>query len=366
MSSPTIPYSAPAARSALVGQARGAAALAVLLFHTFGAEAGIAIWPPLEPIRAIADHGWLGVHVFFVLSGYCMGEKLSALHAAGRGAGGFLLDRAWRIYPAFWGAMIFAVALGLASAPFNRSGWSGALPASFATGLAEAALIHPYFGVSGLLLISWTLVCETGFYAVTAVLFRGWRAGMGFGGFLLIGAALSAVAVRVPSDPAWMVLRLWPEYWLGLLAYGATAFAWREPTRPRVLCIAGLSGASLLTLFAPPGSFVSFHLAAVCTAVALVGLHRWDGWIAANPATRWLGAVGVWSYSLYLVHAPLVSRWHNLAISFAPAESPRYALLWLVSLALGLAGGWIFYRAVEAPLERLRRDRFFRPAKISP
>jgi len=351
----TAPFAAVSpVRSAFIGQARGAAALAVTLFHSFGAESGQPIWAPLEPVRAVADFGWLGVHVFFVLSGYCMAEKISSLAAAGRGAGPFLRDRAWRIFPAYWAALLLAIGLGLASAPFNSAGLAGAVPASLGAGLAEFFLVHPYFSATGILLVGWTLVCETGFYVVTALLLAGWRAGLGLGGVLLAGSTLFVASRFVPAGEAWLVPRLWPEFWLGFLAFGGVTGPFRRPCRIALVLIG-----ALLTI--GPGLVLSpIHGAAWATSAAIVLLHRWDSAIGSLPAIRWLGPVGVWSYSLYLIHAPILSRLHNLAIRYAPAESALYAVQWLVSLAIAIGAGWLFYRAVEAPLERWRH-RLNRP-----
>ena len=354
------------ARYALIGHARGLAALAVLSFHSFGAEDVQPIWAPLEPLRAVASHGWLGVHVFFVLSGYCMSEKLASLAATNRGPAHFLLDRAWRIYPAYWGALLVTIALGIAAASMNTVGLAGAFPVNFRSLLADMLLFQPYLGTVGLLLVGWTLVCETGFYAITALLFSGWRAGLGFGGVLCAGALLTAAVAHVPDRATWMVLRLWPEFWVGMLVYGCTGPIWSERPRLRALCGAAIALFGLLVVWQPAGRFAGVHGAAVICAAGLVVLHRWDKPIATHPVTRWLGSVGVWSYSIYLIHGPLLSRWHNLVIHFAPAQSPRYALLWLGSLVLGLVGAWFFYRIVEAPVEAWRHSLFRRrPATVS-
>jgi peptidoglycan/LPS O-acetylase OafA/YrhL len=58
---------------------RGVAALSVVLFHGFGTTYNRTLSPLAEVLKAIAAHGWLGVHLFFVISGYCITASLYKL-----------------------------------------------------------------------------------------------------------------------------------------------------------------------------------------------------------------------------------------------------------------------------------------------
>jgi peptidoglycan/LPS O-acetylase OafA/YrhL len=81
---------------------RGVACLAVLLFHSLGPYQHEPFWPALEPVRAVAGHGWTGLHLFFVISGYCIFERLRLALATGETPAEFIVDRAWRILPTYW------------------------------------------------------------------------------------------------------------------------------------------------------------------------------------------------------------------------------------------------------------------------
>ena len=85
---------------------RGGAAIWVMLFHAYhiwleGDPARLPAW-----FRTIADHGWQGVAVFFAISGYCITERIAEDFRRGRGPLRFLGDRALRIYPAYWAALL--------------------------------------------------------------------------------------------------------------------------------------------------------------------------------------------------------------------------------------------------------------------
>ena len=69
----------------------------VLLFHGITEGLGAAL-------PGVARLGWMGVDLFFVLSGFLIGSQLLKDYAAGRtpALGAFYLRRAFRILPVFW------------------------------------------------------------------------------------------------------------------------------------------------------------------------------------------------------------------------------------------------------------------------
>lgn len=74
---------------------RGVAVLLVLIRHSYGAAG-----PWLE---AVQRGGWVGVDLFFVLSGFLVSGLLFREYEAGQMRPiRFLIRRAWKIYPAFW------------------------------------------------------------------------------------------------------------------------------------------------------------------------------------------------------------------------------------------------------------------------
>lgn len=329
---------------------RALAALAVTLYHSFGGTAEQALWAPLEIMRHLTAGGWLGVHVFFVLSGYCMAEKMFALAARDLGPGEFLRDRFWRIMPPYWLTLLLIVVLGLAAAPFNHLGWQSALPQGRTAVFADMLLLQPVFETTSLLLVSWTLMVEGGFYLLVAGLLLLWPQVKGFGGVLLIATVLMLLCMIPRVAEHNRIFSFWPEFWLGLAAYAALAASRRQ---------AGLlltASIGFLVWWQPAGLLGNVHLAAVATAGVLLVLHPFDGRLNSLPILRWLGPMGLWSYSLYLIHAVILSRALNLAGRWIAPESAPFGAVWVGSIALALFGAWTFYRLVEEPLERRRHE----------
>jgi peptidoglycan/LPS O-acetylase OafA/YrhL len=76
---------------------RATAILWVMLFHAMTEGLG-------RPLRPVGDLGWMGVDLFFVLSGYLIGSQLLKSYARGEtpSVGSFYMRRAFRILPAYW------------------------------------------------------------------------------------------------------------------------------------------------------------------------------------------------------------------------------------------------------------------------
>src|SRR5215831_15038436 len=155
-----------------VDQLRGAAALAVVLCHV-GVSAYVDVpnsgdvqWPILA---LVLGFGYIGVPLFFVVSGFCIHLPQARAHAVQRGARPdwkeFFRRRFWRLYPPYVGSIAFALLL-----PFllreDRSSTVGDT-------LAHLALVHTlipsYF--DGVNPPAWTLAVETQFYLAYPLLF---------------------------------------------------------------------------------------------------------------------------------------------------------------------------------------------------
>jgi len=63
------------------------------------------------------------------------------------------------------------------------------------------------------------------------------------------------------------------------------------------------------------------------------------------------------SYSLYLIHAPIINPVRNLLARVIPVSSPWFVVPLLAALGSGVASAWLFYQWIEAPFERWRKSR---------
>lgn len=314
---------------------RGWAVTIVILFH-----AGLGVLPS----------GYLGVDMFFVLSGYLITGIILRDRAAARFRfGRFYLRRARRLLPAAYAMLaltIVAAMLLLTRSFYARflDQLAGALTMSINMVLwrqinyfHDSAIFEP-------LLHMWSLAVEEQFYLLMPALLmvlpsRRWAVVLA----ATTLASLTAYLLIYPRAPAaafyLLPLRAWE---LGLGSVVATAL----PRRSRVRGWATrLRPAALLALLALPlspavAALVPWLTLLACIAAATV--------IAAEPwtvraLTPWT-AIGDRSYSLYLAHWPLFAL-ANVVCLGMPLPSLLIGALLLATVALG----WGSYRWIELP-----------------
>jgi peptidoglycan/LPS O-acetylase OafA/YrhL len=324
-----------------------------------------------------SELGWVGVDLFFVLSGYLITDQLLAGLVAGQrlSLAAFYIRRALRTWPVFWVVLaayfLWPAALGGRTPP----------PLWRFLSFTQNLGLQPGTAFSH----AWSLCVEEQFYAVLPlVLLAGQRLGAGrrAGWALLAGLIALGIASR-----AW----LWTQY--GLEAghqvagyhphiYYATLcrfdeflpgvavamikhlhplwWQWAMRQGPRLLVVAlaacGLWAAALLRWYYVDGYGYTLPMTALGYSVnaGVFALLLLAALSPGSPLARWripgAAALAKGSYAIYLSHKAIAfalqqllgsARWH-------PAAQLR-----LVTAAC-LAGGWLLYRTVEQPFMRWR------------
>jgi peptidoglycan/LPS O-acetylase OafA/YrhL len=331
---------------------RGLASLAVLLFHSLANYSQASLTPVLAVFRPATNWGWLGVHVFFAISGWCIAERLTSAVTRGETSWRFLNERFLRIFPTYWAAVGVTMALRLAASLFNATSPASNLPVRWTGWLGTVLLVDPYFKAMPYLAVSWSLVYELGFYLCAALAVALWRARLSNGWTLFAAGALLCFmpwAAHTGRAP-WLVLELWPDFFAGIAAWcvvrrGARAAGYGM--------LAALTAVSVLW----PAYGGAGRLTAILTALALIILFPFDVRVAGYRITRTFVWVGNLSYPLYLIHLSLISPCKNLGSRLVSSSSPLFLGLWITSLGLAITGGWLLHRWVEAPVEYWRKHR---------
>jgi len=355
---------------------RGVAILLVVLFHLHGMATGRSFATPAATSLAGAFvlAGHTGVTLFFVLSGFLLARPFVAEAAGGprvhRRA--YLTRRALRILPAY------AVAVVIASIDCATR------PAELLRGVPYLFFLDAVPGLTTPLTpwseVWWTLATEAQFYLALPLLAwlgraGGWRVAIGLAvAYLVAWASLATGLVRMGSLTGTVAL-FGSLFGRGpLFALGATA-AWFLPdleSRSRGSAWARPGVADLVLLGLVVG--LALLLRRVVAASYLAAEVGWPWWHVVEGAL-WtgvllllliaplrlkpilcnsvLGRLGLWSYSLYLIHFPLI--WYVFdrrrgtlrpvldAWGVPPAIRP--ALVLAVSIGLAAAS----YRLIERP-----------------
>jgi len=356
---------------------RGIAIALVVVYH-----ADQAIRPQsFEHVRpglleAFLEAGHTGVSLFFVLSAFLLSRPfLRAL--AGRGTvslSHFFERRALRVLPLYW------VAVAVSSVLFGLS-----RDTSWLNGLPYLLFINSFFGVAQVMSpfsdVWWSLATEAQFYLalpVAASLAR-WRAGRWFLGALLVAfcvsyAQMAARGFYIFSSNAYTSLygRL-PVFVFGIAAawtydrhgerirgFFERRSVWQKGGADLLLVAVLLALGLLLQQVAYLGYFVaeaSWHAWHVVEGLlwALVVLLVLSAPLRIAPLfdSRALMRVGVLSYSLYLVHLPIIhylreglrGRFPEIHQGWNPVSFLFVGLC--IATALGLSS--VTYRFVERP-----------------
>lgn len=333
---------------------RGFAALWVMLMHSFApwleVQSGAALWW----VGLVIRHGALGVYVFFVISGYCITARAHHEFQVRGSMGHFLRDRLLRVYPPYWAALLLAMLFNIAGAFAHGLAIDslGVLPDRLQL-IGAGLAVEPWLDQGSYLGVAWTLAYEIGFYLIAAI---------GLGLVLRTrqpwhGIALAVALVGLglcPSVASWVpLLSLWPHFALGGLVW--LLIHRLESPATRLVLGAVLIGAVLLCSFWQP-SRRHLALQAACTCAFLVlALRPWDRLITGYAGLRWLGWVGTFSYSLYLIHAPVVTKFRNLLGRRWAATDSHSLWIPLVGCGLAIVAAWCFYRVVEQRTEKWRQ-----------
>lgn len=339
---------------------RAFAVLSVLIYHLHGP------WLP---------GGFVGVDVFFVISGFVVSASIAAFKGQGLGAflGWFYARRIKRIFP----ALIVCLLL---------TAWVTTLlvPSSWLSAVNQQTGLYAFFGLSNFILAStgrdyfapttefnpythtWSLAVEEQFYLIFPFLFIAWVAG-GRGRRLSIAlfvvgllASFAWAAWYSQSSPTQAYFLTPSRFWelaAGVLLYQLTVARGPQAVPGAVhRWVAPLALLAMLAAFvvSTPENFpVPGALLAVLGTLGVIwSLHNHSQLRALHSllGSRALVAVGKISYSLYLWHWPVfvLFRW-TVGLDSGVARLAAVALAFVLAIA-----SWRF---IENPVRHARSLR---------
>jgi peptidoglycan/LPS O-acetylase OafA/YrhL len=315
--------------------------------------------------------GFVGVDVFFVISGYLITRNILVELAAGSFSfGEFYLRRTRRIYPALIVTVLATYLIGAL--------WCS--PLMFLDLAKEST--HAILSISNIqywrefqqyfapesdylaLLHCWSLSLEEQFYLLwPALLLLAARSGRPFAIIAMSGGASLALSIIVAKTDPSAAFFLMPcrifEFAIGAMVLAAERV---RPVLPkprffsRRLVSEALSATGLLAILASglwfrpnmPGAELAVLLPCIGTALVI-----WSGgrtWAAAVLTNRVSVALGAISYSLYLCHWPVI---FFARFIFGEAAESASALLIMAAIMVGLATAmhrWIERRFLQGAL----------------
>ena len=346
---------------------RGIAILIVVFYHAWlvtGQRFEVQVSGLTLGVQTFVMTGFLGVDLFFFLSGFCLFYPYARRHFEGRAPQPLLeyaRRRALKIVPSY------LVALTIFTLPFHDhfASWIAAL----GNYVAHVFFIHPFFettfdSISGPL---WTLGIEVQFYLifpVIAYVVRSWPI-RGYLGVLLVAELYRLALIETGHDDAFYPVNQLPAFLVVFVGGMVAAYAvvWARTNVPdlnryRRALTAGSIGAvsvalwGLVALANSPAmqSAAAFFewqsryrpaIAATLIVLAVCSVLAADRWrrALANPLFLFLSAI---SYNLYL--------WHLEILVWGQQFNWDSRIVLGVSVAASVATATLITYALEQPI----------------
>ncbi len=368
---------------------RGIAAFLVLLFHCAQVSPGFAArgnpltlsawsdgwsWLKFTPLRLLVSSGPSAVVLFFVLSGFVL--SLPFARARRPRYEEFAVKRLCRIYLPFAFAILGSAVLYALVRPapipelslwFNTVLWDQPLSADYVLRNLAMTGLHPDMTLD---LVMWSLVHELRISLIFPILFVLTRRWPVSAAALSLVAAIACTAALGGREADSFLLSLVDTgrfvvlFVAGIVIAGHVTAIGRAAAGWPASVTASAWAAALALLLSPGPSLTNYYdciwgLGAVGLLLLTVGSARADR-LLSKPPLVWLGKV---SYSLYLVHVPLLIAAIHLFYGWLPLPVTIAGVI-----ALSLLCAEAMHRAVEAPSirlgRRLTRSRFAPPLLV--
>jgi peptidoglycan/LPS O-acetylase OafA/YrhL len=368
---------------------RGLAALYVVIHHASLQVYG-ELSKPAVLLQQVCNFGHYAVAVFIVLSGYCLMLPVIR-NPSGTIPGGFtsyILRRARRLLPPYYATLALVLGVMIAFPALNSPAgtrWDDALPVMDSGVIAShLALIHNTSAhwITKIDAPLWSIATEWQIYfGLPAILWlrRRWSAAAAtiacFAFGYAIGFGLFALGVHVALEAC--------PWYLGLFALGAAA-AGRAAELAGAPNVASLRRRRLLQTLVCLGVALVFSiaesklqllarhdiprrvfvdsLAGLATASFLLKcsheatrtprLASWGLIVLEHPLVLRLGS---FSYSLYLIHDPIIAWSNRLMFVHGMTNEARFWMLFLVVVPICVALAYAFYLLIERRFVSTRR-----------
>lgn len=320
---------------------RGIAALGVCCAHTF-------VQGFLVPV---AHYGWLGVYVFFVVSGFVIPYSLRRARYTVGAYPRFLAKRLVRLDPPYLFSIAAAISLHYIS--YWSPHFQGEAPHYTAkTILLHLGYLNSFFGGIGAWIIPvyWTLGIEFQYYLLVGILYPLLASRRAIAQFATFALFLAASGLHFPLlvaserttafllgdvDQGPLIGHYAMAFLLGILAF---RFRTALSSAGRFVSLAIVAGMLLATVCGPVIAVTAF-----CTALVIAFVPLKIRFLA------WLGSI---SYSLYLFHLLVVNRVLHAGGRVGHSELLLFCLQ-IGAIAAAILVACLAARYIEEPAKRV-------------
>jgi peptidoglycan/LPS O-acetylase OafA/YrhL len=355
---------------------RGLSALFVAFYHAqlFTGHTDDYLHSSLKPLNIFLDYGHFSVAVFIVLSGFCLTipvAKSEDIQLKG-GFKRYIGRRFTRILPPYYFALTLSLIL-IYTFPIlqtsNNTVWDSKIPITLGSVLSHLLLLHN-FSEDWILKINgpfWSVATEWQIYFVFPILLYIWRKSNVF--ISLVSAVFlgTLIAFILPVIHSW---------YLGLFALGMVSSTICFSRQPLFILINSrlnwplLSATATVLLIAFLGilHFKTFHLlisesiVGLLMCVILINFIMVDVKSLRRPfmlkifSSKFAVFIGTFSYSIYLIHSPILGLLNLLSLQYQMNVDTRLLLMLFISVPFSVLISYGFYLLVESRFIPGKRD----------
>ena len=306
------------------------AAVFVCIFHMTAVQ---HLLVARNPVKYVSGFGYLGVQIFFVISGFVIPWSLYHSSYKVKNFFGYLLKRILRIEPPYLVSILLVLCLNFLS---SKSHLYTGLPyhISIEQFLAHLIYLPKLFGFAWYQPVYYTLLIEFEFY-------------------ILIGLMFPLLIVKNGPLTWGLIITLLAANYLAsnelcgaidVFLVGIIYFKYK---------ISHIKGYEFWAMEALIVLFSFFNNPDINVGIieifALVGIFCWTN---TGRVTQFFGRI---SYSLYLLHVPIGGRIVNLGDRFTHSLPVTYLIL-VIAIGVSILCAWIFYKWVELPSIKFSRQ----------
>jgi peptidoglycan/LPS O-acetylase OafA/YrhL len=357
---PMIAPAGAASRLEYIDGLRALAALWVAVHHAVETSVPAAMLkvPVLGPVIGSLFFGQFPVMVFLMLSGFCLYYPCVRKNPARPEFPGWIsfLKRRWvRIAPPYLWAGLFCLPF-VAFPALHVGKWDDVSTLDLGVIFSHLLLVHNLIPAHATKIDypMWSVGLEWQLYLLFPLMvwaFRRAGAAATIGATLLIAAAIRATYRQMPQ-PFSAALRDGPFSYLEIFAVGMLAAALAVHGRtllPKwalgMIVVAGLAAIRLGT-----GNGLVHDLATAAAFFAVLQLALDPrGRVSRLLSTPWLVRIGAFSYSIYLVHAPLLHLSWIAVRQIGLSDDLNFVVLAAICLPLIVVASYGFHCVFERP-----------------
>lgn len=302
---------------------RGIAAFAVCVFHLSGNH----IIPGGGNLyKKIADYGYLGVPLFFAISGFVIPWSLFKSNYQIKNFFSYMLKRIIRIEPPYLISIFLVLILNYLSS-LSSLYLGKPFYLDIKQLLAHVVFLPEYFKYTWYQPIYYTLLIEFQFYILCGLLFTWFKSSKISITYILLVCSL-LVRYFFPV----FIFAVFDMFLVGIIF-----FKYKTGN-------ININQFWLMQLIVVLFSFINNgdKNIFVIELLTVAGMMYWNH---QGRVTRFLANI---SYSLYLIHIPVGGRFMNLTGRYTHSVYIS-ALFLLIAIALCIVCAWIFYKLVELP-----------------